>query len=166
MSCSVGNYSIIRYDISIWGGTYDTTIDPLKKIQNKILKIILKKYSRYHIKYLYNDMNVLYSRRRENASRWRIQMTELRGFVPKFLPLYHLGAAVNSPTRYAWPAAVTAAATVAATVAAARVDGGQRSGRLGGGNARDRTNFGRRPKAFSRRPEYKNNNLNEFDYRI
>ena len=43
----------------------------------------------------------LYSGRRENTSRWRIQMTELRDFVPKFLPLYHLVAAVNSPTRYA-----------------------------------------------------------------
>ena len=51
--------SIINYGISTWGGTYDTTIDPLKKVQNKILKIILKKDSRYHTKYLYNDMNVL-----------------------------------------------------------------------------------------------------------
>ena len=39
-------YFIVNYGISIWGGTYETTIDPLKKIQNKILKIILKKDSR------------------------------------------------------------------------------------------------------------------------
>jgi len=36
-------------------GTYETTIDPLKKI----LKIIQKKRLRDHTKYLYNDMNVL-----------------------------------------------------------------------------------------------------------
>ena len=40
--------SIINYGISVWGGAYDTTIDPLKKIQNKILKIIFKKNPMYH----------------------------------------------------------------------------------------------------------------------
>jgi len=39
--------------------TYGTTIDPIKKIQNKVQKIILKKDLRYHTKDLYNDMNVL-----------------------------------------------------------------------------------------------------------
>jgi len=32
-------------------------------------------------------------------------MTELCGFVPKFLPLYQLVATLNSPTRYAQLAA-------------------------------------------------------------
>jgi len=35
--------SIINYGIFIWRSTSETTIDQLKKIQNKILKIILKK---------------------------------------------------------------------------------------------------------------------------
>ncbi|KAF0761671.1 Uncharacterized protein FWK35_00016291 [Aphis craccivora] len=35
--------SINSYGIFICGGAYGTSIDPLKKIQNKILKIILKK---------------------------------------------------------------------------------------------------------------------------
>ncbi|KAF0749343.1 Uncharacterized protein FWK35_00028807 [Aphis craccivora] len=41
-----------------------------------------------------------------------------------------------------------------ATVAAARVDGGQRLKKFSGGNARDRTNFGRRPVAFLGWPDY------------
>lgn len=40
--------------MSLLGGTYETTIDPLQKI----LKTILKKDSRYQTKYLYNDTNV------------------------------------------------------------------------------------------------------------
>jgi len=59
-------------------------------------------------------------------------MTELRGFVSKFLPLYHLDATVNSLTRYG----------------GGEGGGGQRSGMFSGGNARGRTNFSRRPAAF------------------
>jgi len=73
-------------------------------------------------------------------------MTELRVFVPIFLPLYHLVAAVVATT-----------VAAAAMVAAAGVDGGQRTGRFSGGNARDRKNFGRRPVALSQWHEYSNN---------
>ena len=48
-----------------------------------------------------NKFYNIYSGHSKNATLSRIQMTELRGFVPKFLPLYHLVAAVNSPTQYA-----------------------------------------------------------------
>jgi len=41
---------------------------------------------------------------------------------------------------------------VVVAAAVARVDGGQRSGRFSGGNAQDRTNFGRHPVAFLRWP--------------
>jgi len=43
---------------------------------------------------------------------------------------------------------------VATTASAARINGGQRFRGFNGGNARERTNFGRRPVAFSRRPDY------------
>jgi len=66
---------------------------------------------------------------------WRIQIIELRYFDSKFLPLYHN-------------------IVVAATVATARVDGGQRTVRFIGGNARNQTSFGRRRVALSQWPEY------------
>ena len=50
--------SIINYGITIWGGAYDTTFNPLKIIQNKIMQIILKKNHLYHTKYLYKELNV------------------------------------------------------------------------------------------------------------
>lgn len=37
----------------------------------------------------------------KSAALTRIQIIELRCFVPKFLPLYQLVAALNLPTHYA-----------------------------------------------------------------
>jgi len=56
-------------------------------------------------------------------------MTELHGFVPEFLPLYYLVAVVSG------------------SEGGGRGD--QRSERFSGGNARDWTNFGHRPKVFT-----------------
>jgi hypothetical protein len=49
---SIVNYGMRKY-------VRNNYISIKKKIQNKILKIIFEKYSRYHTNYLYNDMNVL-----------------------------------------------------------------------------------------------------------
>jgi len=64
-------------------------------------------------------------------------MNKLCGFVPKFHPLYYLLDTVKSLTHS---------------------NGGQRSGRLSGGNARERTSLGRHPEVLSQWPEYNNFN--------
>jgi len=93
-------------------------------------------------------------------------MMELRDFVPKFLPLYHLVAAVSSPTRWVTTANFERQPVVVYTGSnniyilysiggnddGGRVDSGHLSGRFIGRDAQNRTNSGRRREALSHRP--------------
>ena len=47
--------SILRYGILVWGSMYYTSLKPLQVIQNKILKIILKKPYLYPTQQIYNN---------------------------------------------------------------------------------------------------------------
>lgn len=47
--------SILRYGILLWGSMYYNSLNPLQKMQNKILKIILKKPFLYPTQGIYNE---------------------------------------------------------------------------------------------------------------
>jgi Reverse transcriptase (RNA-dependent DNA polymerase) len=55
--------SILQYGITGWGGAYDSHIKRLNTIQNKILKIILKKDVLYSTELLYSETEVLQVRK-------------------------------------------------------------------------------------------------------
>lgn len=51
--------SILRYGISIWGGTYVTNIEMIKSSQRYLLKVILHKDKRYPTNLLFEEFDVL-----------------------------------------------------------------------------------------------------------
>ena len=56
--------SLMRYGLAVWGGTYKTNLQPLRIIQNYILKVSYKRDRLYPTRLLYNenvnDLDVLY----------------------------------------------------------------------------------------------------------
>uniref|UniRef100_A0A8D8VD09 Reverse transcriptase domain-containing protein n=1 Tax=Cacopsylla melanoneura TaxID=428564 RepID=A0A8D8VD09_9HEMI len=50
--------SLIQYCLVIWGGSYQNVIDPLRRTQNILLRIILKKDRMTHAKILYDTFKV------------------------------------------------------------------------------------------------------------
>lgn len=51
--------SVIQYAIIVWGGIFKTTISPLMRSQNILLRIIMNKDSRYSTSMLYQEFEVM-----------------------------------------------------------------------------------------------------------
>ena len=54
--------SILQYSIACWGGTHFSIIDPIVKLQNKIIRAILFKTQREHSHPLYQQLGILPAR--------------------------------------------------------------------------------------------------------
>lgn len=50
--------SVIRYGIIVWGGLYESSLNPLNVTQNMIIKVMLKKNKRYPTSQLYLENNI------------------------------------------------------------------------------------------------------------
>lgn len=50
--------SVVRYGVLVWGGAYDIHLDSLIKVQNAILRTILKKPWHYPTQLLYSELNI------------------------------------------------------------------------------------------------------------
>jgi hypothetical protein len=55
--------SILQYSITCWGGTYFNVIEPLKVLQNKIVKVMTFKTQRSHSLPIYRELGILPTRR-------------------------------------------------------------------------------------------------------
>ena len=50
--------SLMRYGITVWGGTFKSYLKPLQTVQNGLIKILLKKPFRFSTNLLYKEFNV------------------------------------------------------------------------------------------------------------
>lgn len=94
--------SVLEYGIIAWGGTYSKTISPLTNLQNKIVKLCLKKTRFYSTTQAFLDFDVMTTRQRytvtllnfvfRNLSKFALQATHrlTRRLLdrPLMVPLY------------------------------------------------------------------------------
>lgn len=94
--------SVLEYGIIAWGGTYSKTISPLTNLQNKIVKLCLKKTRFYSTTQAFLDFDVMTTRQRytvtllnfvfRNLSKFSLQATHrlTRRLLdrPLMVPLY------------------------------------------------------------------------------
>ena len=52
-------YSRIKYGIEVWGMTSGTNMGQVQILQNRLLKVLLRKPYRYSTDKLHNELNIL-----------------------------------------------------------------------------------------------------------